>query len=61
MFISSIKWKDLKKPIHSPAHRLEEIRTEVDESGQKRRIKTLGVNRNVSLVYICDPIDQNTS
>jgi len=31
------------------------------KSGQKRRIYTPGVNRNVSPSSICDPIDQNTS
>ncbi len=36
--ISSIGSKDLKKPMHLPAH--QKIRTEVIESGQKRQIKT---------------------
>jgi len=57
-FISSIRLKDLKKPIDPP---LEEIRIEGVESGQNRQIKTPVVSGNVSPLSTCDPINQNAS
>jgi len=52
-----------KKNTHLPTHRppFEEIRTEVVESGQKRQIKTPGVNGHEFLSSTWDPINQNTS
>jgi len=51
--ILSITLNDLKKSICTSLYpSLEEIKTKVVESGQKRRIKTPGVNGYVSLVYL---------
>ncbi len=50
--ISSIRSKDLKKPMHLPAP--QKMRTELIESGQKRLIKTLSVNGNIPSLTIYD-------
>jgi len=58
-----IRLKDLKNPyVYPPIDpSLEEIRTEVVESGQKRQIKITGLNGYVSQSSTCDLINQITS